>query len=95
MERCISYDIDGVFDAPDEEIVPVETTLSDMIVDFKHTGDKFKVKDPLFHDWICNDMKSNDTYMVSKMFMEMPEEEIDNNLTVEENVRLHWLKTRK
>ena len=87
-----SYDIDGVFDAPDEEIVPVETSLSNMILDFKHTKEKYTVKLPEFHDWIVNEMKSNDSHMVSTLFKEIPDDEIIPNLTVEENVTLYWLK---
>lgn len=90
-----AYDIGGVFyDYNEGDLLPVEDSLADMIVDFKHTGEEYRVPDTKFHDWITH-YKMTDVYAVSDIYKNMPKQLINDNHTVYENVWGWWICHKK
>ena len=87
----IAYDIGGVFyDYEDGDLLPVETSLGSMIVDFKHTGRTWRSGSKQFHDW-AEHYGMTDIYAVSDIYRHMPKEEIDDRWFVETNVIQYWM----
>ncbi len=87
----IAYDIGGVFyDYEDGDLLPVKKSLGAMIVDFKHTGEKWSCHSKQFHDWVEH-YKMTDIYAVSDIYCNMPKEEIDDRWLVETNVLQYWM----
>lgn len=79
------YDAGGPFtDYNEGDLLEVDKSLYGMIVDFKHTGEKFKVMSLDFHKWI---QKYNipDITAVGIIYRIMPESRIDDNFSVEMN----------
>lgn len=91
----IAYDIGGVFEDYNEaDLLPAEESLGDMIVDFKHTDEKFNCGDNRFHDWAEHYLMT-DSYAVSDIYRNIPREKINDDLTVTENVLLYWMANER
>lgn len=87
----IAYDIGGIFyDYNEGDLLPVNKSLGDMIVEFKHTGEIFDCGDQRFHDWAEFYMMT-DYYAISDIYYRMPRDKVDDELTVWENVFLYWM----
>ena len=81
-EDGIAYDINGVFeDYAEGDLLDVETSLGDMLVDFKHNGAEYRAGSKMFHDW-AEHYKMTDLCALSDIYRNMPPEEIDDNETV-------------
>lgn len=91
----IAYDIGGVFtDYNDGDLLPVEKSLGDMIVVFKHTGEKFNCGDTKFHDW-AEHYQMTELDAISDIYRNMPREQINDELSVTENVFLYWMANER
>lgn len=91
----VAYDIGGVFyDYNEGDLLPVEQSLGDMIVEFMHTGEKFDCGDRQFHDW-AEFYLMTDYYAVSDIYCRMPRNNVNDDLTVWENVFLYWMANER
>lgn len=90
----IAYDAQGVFtEAADEDILPIESSLEDMVVDFMHNGEEYKSGSKEFSDWASHyDM--TDVYAIGNIYRNMPKEEYDDSISVAENALLYWAKNK-
>lgn len=87
----IAYDIGGVFyDYKEGDLLPAEDSLGDMLIEFKHTG-KYHFGDNNFHEW-AEQFGMTDYYAISDIYRNMPRIDIDDNLSVEENAYLYWMR---
>lgn len=91
-ESGIAYDIGGVFyDYEDGDLLPVETSLADMIVDFKHNGETYSTGSKKFKDW-TEHYHMTEIYAISDIYRNIPKGEVDDNKTVADNALDYWCK---
>lgn len=91
-ETDIAYDIGGVFeDYNDGDLLPIDDSLGEMICDFKHNGQKFNMHSEEFSNW-ASFYKMNDYEAATLIYMEISEDEINDNISVAGNVLLYWYK---
>ena len=91
-DNDVAYDIGGVFyDYNTGDLLPVESSLGDMIVDFMHNGKEYKIKSPQFHDWAKRNNMS-DLVAIATVYMLIPKQDLDDSKTVDENALLYWYK---
>lgn len=91
-DNDVAYDIGGVFyDYNKDDLLPVESSLGNMIVDFMHNGKEYKVAFPPFHNWAKRNNMS-DLVAISSVYMSIPKQDLDDSKTVEENAILYWYK---
>lgn len=88
-DNNVAYDIDGAFyDYDDGDLLPVETSLGELIEDFKHTNRTSYNIPKRFKDW-CEHHKMTEIYAIEDIYKNMPE--YDDTITVSENVFLYWM----
>lgn len=88
----IAYDIGGVFyDYEIGDLLPVEDSLCDMIVDFKHNGEKYEIYSTRFQDW-CHHYKMTELFALSDIYRNIPAEEIDDCRSVSDNAIDYWCR---
>lgn len=89
-----TYDIGGLFlDADPEDILPVDSSLGSMVVDFLHNGDEFKSTDPDFNEW-AKLQDSTPVVALSTIYRIIPADERNDSESVEKNVLVYWRKHR-
>lgn len=91
----IAYDVDGVFtDYNEGDLLPVDESLEDLIVDFKHNGETYSSGSKLFSDWASH-YKMTDIEAIGKIYMMMPKEDINDDISVTQNVLLYFMAHEK
>lgn len=90
-----AYDIHGPFyDYNDDDLLPAEQALGEMLVDLKHNGKEFNAESPVFHEW-AQSFKMTDLCAVAKVYMLMPKTEINDSISVQDNVLPYWRTHKK
>ena len=85
-----AYDIGGLFlDARPEDILPVDSSLGSMIVDFLHNGKEFTSTDPDFNEW-SKLQDSTPVVALSTIYRLIPIDERDDSKSVEDNALNYW-----
>lgn len=84
-DNGIAYDAGGVFDEYDNEndLLPCNM-LGELLVDFKHNGKEYESSNSLISKW-SETLNMSHCRAVSLIYKQIPENELDFNLTVETN----------
>ena len=91
----IAYDIDGVFtDYNEGDLLPVDESLEGLIVDFKHNGETYNSGSKSFSDWVSH-YKMTDIEAISRIYMMIPREDINDDISVMQNVLLYFMAHEK
>ena len=86
------YDINGPFyDYKEGDLLPVEK-LGGLLIDFMHNGKEYKCGSTILKDWIDSHYFKNDAEAISLIYQRIPKEELDDQISVEDNVIMYWFK---
>ena len=89
-DNGVAYDISGVFyDYEEGDLLSVENSLGNLLVDFKHTGEKYTTGYESFVFW-CKHYKVSEVYAITNIYRQMPKEIINDELSVTENALTYW-----
>ena len=75
----LAYDIYGPFyDYNEGDLLPIEDSLGDLIVDFMHNGKEYKCGSTVMKDWIDSHYFKSDAEAIA-IYQKIPKEEINDN----------------
>ena len=92
-DDVLAHAIYGPFyDYNEGDLLPIEDSLGDLIVNFMHNGKEYKCGSTVMKDWIDSQYFKSDAEAIALIYQKIPKEEINDNKSVEENVILYWYK---